>query len=303
MAMMRGWLILTLALGLAACGQKSESAAEPRPAMSMLDVDVAPRGVPRESQGAPTPALAKSSTPSVALPQIAYTYDYTLELPAKAVVPLFERHRRACEAAGPARCQIIGAETETIGRTDTSATLTLRAESGWLAAFRGRLASDASGADGRVAGSKTESEDLGREISDTGARMRALTTLQGRLEALLANRNGKLADLLATERELARVGGELDATRSALADMRGRVTLPKATINYRPDSLAVAGAEANDGSLGGRLYSVAANSLFLLLNLLAAAVPWLVVLALPVWLLLRLRRKRRQHLDAPDVQP
>lgn len=237
------------------------------------------------------------------MPQIAYTYDYTLELPAKAVVPLFERHRQACEAAGPARCQIIGAETETVGRTDTSATLTLRAESGWLTAFRGRLASDASGADGRVAGSKTESEDLGREISDTGARLRALTTLQGRLEALLANRNGKLADLLEIERELARVGGELDATRSALADMRGRVTLPKATITYRPDSLAVAGAEANDGSLGGSLYSVAAMSLFALLNVLAAALPWLIILALPVWLLLRWQRRRRQRLDATGVRP
>ena len=258
------------------------------------------RETPASTEAAPAtrqklalpPAEAVKTQASVALPQIAYSYDFTLELPAASVVPLFERHRKACEAAGPARCQIVGAETETVAGTDTSATLALRAESGWLAAFRSRLTSDAQGADGRIAASRTASEDLGRQISDSGARLRALTTLQARLEALLANRTGKLGDLLEIERELARVGGEIDATRSALADMGGRVTLPRATINYRPDSLAVAGAGAGSG-LGGQLYAVTTTSLFALLNLIAALLPWLVILVPLGWLVRRVLRRRR----------
>ena len=286
-----GWLTIAVLLAATGCGQKqSDNAATQSEASAsgggpVLAVS-APSAAPAQAPAATTVAV------NVALPQIAYTYDYTLELPAKAVVPLFERHRAACEAAGPARCQIIGAQTESVGGTDTSATLTLRAETGWLTAFRARLGNDATGADGRIAGSRTASEDLGREISDTGARVRALTTLQGRLETLLASRTGKLSDLLEIERELARVGGELDATRSALADMRGRVTLPKATIVYQPVSLVVAGAGRTAG-LGGQLYAVITASLFTLLNVVAAVLPWLLVIVPLGWLIRWLVRRRK----------
>lgn len=220
------------------------------------------------------------------------------------MTPLFERHRRACEAAGPARCQVLGAETEAVGRTDTRATLSLLAEAAWLVGFRGRLEADANTAEGRIAGSKTSSEDLGRQVSDTAARVRALTTLQGRLVQLLARRDGKLADLLEIERELARVGGELDATRSALADMSGRVTLPRATIVYQPDSLAVADADARGFALAGKLYEVGTTSLFMLLNLLAAALPWLLVIGPLVWLIRRWRTQRQKvRLDESPPPP
>lgn len=297
--MRTAWLASLIVLSLAGCGERGDS--EPRADSATVVSEVASPAPSGEAPAARSRA-ADAEPASVALPQIAYAYDFTLELPAAAVVPLFERHRRACEAAGPARCQIVGAETETVGGTDTSATLSLRAETGWLAAFRGRLAGDAGAAKGRVAGSNTTSEDLGRTISDNAARLRALTTLQGRLEGLLATRTGKLADLLEIERELARVGGEIDATRSALADMRGRVSLPRATIVYRPDSLAVAGANAG-GGLPGSLFAVASQSLFLLLNLLAAVLPWAVVIAVPLWLLLRFRRQRARRVDETSPLP
>lgn len=280
--------LLTLA---ASCGQRSSEAPS---APKLATVGPASAGRAEAPPPAAPAAVAQSvaSLANVALPQIAYAYDFTLELPAKAVISLFERHRRACEAAGPARCQIVAAETERVGGTDTSATLSLRAEAGWLAGFRAQLATDAAGASGAVTRSKTTSEDLGRDISDTAARVRALTTLQGRLEALLATRQGKLSDLLETERELARVGGDLDATRSALADMRGRVTLPKATVVYQPDSLVVASA-GRGGGFGGQLYDIATGSLMALISLLAAALPWLVVGGPLVWLLRRWWRRRR----------
>ena len=282
-------MILLLALVLAGCGQKRSDEVAQAPGTAKMEAaplaDVAP-------QSAAAPASAAPAAPSVALPQIAYTYDYTLELPAKAVVPLFERHRAACEAAGPARCQIIGAETETVARTDTRATLTLRAETRWLAAFRAGLAGSAEAADGRLAA--TASEDLGRQLSDSGARLRALTTLRDRLQQLLATRTGKLGELLEIERELARVEGEIDATRSALADMSGRVSLPKATIVYRPDSLTVASADGGQAGLAGSLYNVGSTSLFVLLNFLAAVLPWLVILVPLVWVVRTLLRRRHR---------
>lgn len=281
----RGLTIIVL-LAAGNCGQKQATG----PATRTNEAPVPAAGIKQEA-----PSIGRSVlSANIAGPQLAYTYDVSLQLPAKAVVPLFERHRKDCELAGVDRCQIIGAETESVAGTDTSATLTLRAETRWLAAFRSRLAGDAAGADGRVVGSKTASEDLGRDISDTAAKLRALTTLQGRLEALLANRAGKLSDLLEIERELARVGGEIDATRSALADMSGRVTLPKMTILYQPNSLAVAGA-GRGSRLGGDLYNVSATSLFVLLNLVAAVIPWLIVLVPLGWLARFLVTRHRRH--------
>ncbi len=282
------WIVV-VAIAVAGCSDRS---AEPTETAAKEMNAAAGQDAPAPAAEAAPVAESASRTPaSVALPQIAYRYDFTLELPTKAVMPLFERHRQACEAAGAARCQIVGAETTNVDGTDTQATLTLRAQPDWLAGFRSRLGGDARGADGEIARSQTESEDLGRQLSDTGARLRALTTLQGRLEALLANRSGKLADLLEIERELARVGGEIDETRSALADMRGRVALPKATIRYRPDSLIVADADATSG-LGGLLYEIARTSLVALLSLIVAVLPWLAVLVPLGWLLRRLTRSR-----------
>lgn len=185
-------------LALTGCGDRNAATDTGRTEMAG-----APAPVGTAHDGARRSKAVPDTPVSVALPQIAYVYDYTLELPVESVTPLFERHRRACEAAGPARCQVLGAETEAVGRTDTRATLSLRAEAAWLVGFRGRLEADANTAEGRIAGSKTSSEDLGRQVSDTAARVRALITLQGRLEQLLARRNGKLADLLEIERELA----------------------------------------------------------------------------------------------------
>src|SRR5690606_6160944 len=126
----------------------------------------------------------------------------------------------ACVSAGPAVCQVIGSESTRHGRDSLSARLEIRAVPAFLTPFRARLEGDTTTAGGRVAMVATDSEDLSRSLSDTEARIRALSTLRDRLLQLLATRNAPLEQLLQTERELARVQGELDATRSALEMMR-----------------------------------------------------------------------------------
>lgn len=86
--------------------------------------------------------------------------------------------------------------------------------------------------------------------------------------------------------------------------MRGRVTLPRATIVYQPHSLAVADADARGFALAGKLYEVATTSLFMLLNLLAAALPWLLVIGPLVWLIRRWRTQRQKvRLDESPPPP
>jgi len=51
------------------------------------------------------------------------------------------------------------------------------------------------------------------------------------------------------------------------------------------------------------LFAVAAQSLFMLLNLLAAVLPWALLIAVPAWLLLRRRRHRAVRVDETPPLP
>ena len=266
-----------------------------------VDMELA---APREaaadaSAAAPAAAPSPDAAPPPAAVQaasIAYIYRYGLELPVDRAPELMSRHEQACVSAGPAVCQVIGSQSSRYGRDELTARLEIRATPAFLTAFRARLAGDAEGAGGRVAMAATDSEDLTRALVDTEARMQALSTLRDRLQQLLATRSAPLEQLLATERELARVQGELDAARSTLEVMRTRVATSRLIIDYRaagqlaPDSAFRPVSDALDSALTVFMSVVAALILFL-----AGALPFLIVGAPLVWLLLRWRARRREQ--------
>ena len=127
--------------------------------------------------------------------------------------------------------------------------------------------------------SSVSSEDLTRSIVDSSARLNALKTLRGRLQALLASRPGKLSDLLDVERELARVQGEIDSQESELAVMRQRVAMSTLEIDYQSETLAVASGvfeplvSAFKGVAGNVIAGLAA-----MVTILSTLLPWLLVL-------------------------
>jgi chromosome segregation ATPase len=170
--------------------------------------------------------------------------------------------------------------------------LELRAAPVWLDRFRAGLEGDAEKAGGRIAQAATDSEDLTRSMTDTSARLRALTTLRDRLQTLLATRSAPLDQLLATERELARVQGELDAARSALNLMSTRVAMSDVTLRYQsegqfaPDSAFTPVARAAQGSLGAFMGTLGA-----IIYAFAALLPVLLLLGPLAWLGWRHRRR------------
>lgn len=227
-------------------------------------------------------------------PQIAYSYDYALETPGQTAAPLMTRHESACRAAGPAQCQVISSNTMRIGSDGMAATLRMRAGSVWLDRFRATLADDAKNANGRIASASTESEDLTRSLSDTGARLRALTTLRDRLQGLLGTRSAPLEQILATERELARVQGELDATQSALTAMQTRVAMSAISIRYETTPVfASEGVMAPMTNALRSSLSVFMASVGALIYVFAALLPLAIILAPVVWWAMKRRRQRR----------
>lgn len=297
--MRRTILLASAALALAGCearfadsGESADAAAEA--AVEMISPDMA---APADMGGASPPDLP---VPDAQTPQLAYTYAYTIETPTSEIAALAARHEAACVQAGPQSCQVIGSSTQTYGEDQRMATLEIRAAPGWLAAFRNGLAEDAEAADGRIADSSTSSEDLTRALIDTEAHLRAKTALRDRLQTMLATRDGNLQTVLEVERELARVQAEIDSATSTLEVMRARVAMSRLSLTYQsrgvlaPDDATAPLSSALNNALGHFMMGLAA-----IVTVLAFVLPFTVVIAPTVWLVLWARKRRRaQRLEA-----
>ena len=292
---------LTAVAALAGCQQVDHSSA----ADEAVDVAlIQPAAMAPAMEAAGEPASGPAAPITVQAPQIAYSYRYGLEVPADKGPALMQRHEQACVSAGPAVCQVIGSESTRQGRDNLSARLEIRAAPAFLTPFRAKLEGEATAVGGRVAMAATDSEDLSRSLSDTEARMRALSTLRDRLQQLLATRNAPLDQLLQTERELARVQGELDATRSALEMMRTRVATSRLTLTYEaagqlaPDSAFRPVTNALDNAL-----TVFMQALGALIMVFAAVLPIALIATPLIWILLRQRKAARIRRAAEQVPP
>ncbi|QTC86815.1 DUF4349 domain-containing protein [Brevundimonas pondensis] len=288
------WAAATCAL-LAGCQDASRQQADESVDMALME--------PAPPASAAATASSSAVAPIVA-PSIAYAYRFGLELPADAVPTVMGRHEQACIAAGPSACQVIGSNSNRVGRDSVQASLEMRATSAYVARFRAALDGEARDSGGRVAQQAVESEDLTRQLVDTEARMRAMETLRDRLQQLLTTRSGTLEQLLQVERELARVQGELDATRSALAVMRTRVQTSKLDVTY-----STAGQLAPDSALRpvtdalGQAAYLFMSTLGALIMLLAGALPLLLVIAPLTWLGWRWRQKRAARKKKAEGEP
>jgi hypothetical protein len=249
---------------------------------------------PAVAKAAPPPANAPGQPANIAptAPMIAYVYSDVIWAPADRVKPLMQLHQKACVDAGPVVCQVVSVQ-QSQGE-DASATLEVRATPAWIAKLHGRLDGDLRTVGARMTHSEVSSEDLTRAIVDGEAQLRAQTTLRDRLQKLLAERPGKLAELLEVERELARVQAEVDAAQSNLAVMKTRVATSSLTLTYQSQQ-PTARAAGSWGALVEALrdiQSTLASSLGVLVRVAAFALPWLLVIGLPLWLL----RKRLPRL-------
>ncbi len=310
--------VLVLGLTIAALGgcakeeEKSESFSSPLispPAGEVLSELAMEAPAAAAAPAADATAAEGGSEPrNVPIPagvaMLAYSYSYGLEAPPKQVRSLIATHEKACQDAGPAVCQVIASTTEENGEDRISGVLSMRAEPKWLARFRAGLGDQAKQAGGRLAKSSVLSEDLSRQIVDTEARLRAMTTLRDRLQALLASRPGKLQELLEVERELARVQGDIDSATSQLTMMRARVATSAIELEYTSSGvLAPEGVFAPIGSAFGDFLALIIGVFAFLIRAVAVLLP-LILVGWGLWWLVRkpvAAIVRRRAKPAPPV--
>jgi hypothetical protein len=204
-------------------------------------------------------------------------------------------HAAACRSAGLRVCQLVASRRDGDPQDTLQGALSLRAEPQWLQRLMQSVQRETLGAAGRVTSLSTTTEDLTREIVDTEATLRAKRALRDRLQQLLATRPGSLSDLLAVERELSRVQGEIDSTESNLTAMRTRVAMSALTIEYGSSANGLAGGAFTPLRLAIGEFAVAVvDSTATLVTVVGALLPWVVVLTIAVWLLIRRRRRAKR---------
>lgn len=282
---MRFLLIGLATLTLASCSQPADRAGGASGGKRMYDMELADVAATDAAASAGPAADGAASAPAspgpvipAGPPMLAYEYDYGIETPAKQVKALMARHETACAAAGQSRCQVVASNLREIDEDRLGGTLELRASPVWLKTFRDGVGGEAKAAGGRIISSQVTSEDLSRQIVDTEARLRAMTTLRDRLQALLASRPGKLSDLVEIERELARVQGDIDSSQSQLAVMRGRVTMSSLTIRYSSTgTIAPRGVWSPLVGAFTDFIGIVAFTLAAMVRLIAWLLPWVLI--------------------------
>jgi hypothetical protein len=258
----------------------------------------------RDAAGNAAPSPTSPSQPPGPAPilYLAYTYAVGLELPGERLPAVMDAHVRACEAAGPRLCQLIGSNRSGDPESYLEGYVSLRAEPQWLSRFMAGLESQADEAGGRIQSQSRNSEDLTRQIVDTEARLDALSTLRGRLQQLLRSRPGRLSDLLEVERELARVQAEIDSIQSNLTVMRTRVSMSELTLSYRsaPRSVGSDTFEPLRLAFAGFL-RVVVSGFAVILYIIAGLIPLLAVGVPIVWGVMAWLRRRRARRAAEEA--
>lgn len=275
-----------MAQGRAEGGEAAPQAA-PAPMAPPMDADENARS---QGTSASTPGQAGGPMPVLYL---AYSYAMGLEVPSDRLAGVMDRHIEACQTVGPRLCQIVGSSRSGDPESFMNGSVYLRGEPAWLNTFMAGINAEAEQAGGRVVSRSVGTEDLTRQLVDTEARQRALTSLRDRLQALLRDRPGRLSDLLEVERELARVQGELDAITSSLAVMRTRVAMSDLNISYQSEPRSVGSdtfrplRDAFAGFLG-----IVVGGFAAIITIIAGLIPIAIVVVPLAWLILRWRRRR-----------
>ena len=252
------------ALALAACSERSDNDAASESVMDYAAEEMAAdTSVEAMTDAAGSGALPDLASLEVALPKLAYVYDFAFRLPGEDIGKLQRRHADLCEQQGPTSCQIVGMSKSGEEADHVTGELQLAVATRQARAFGALLEKEAADSGAEQVSAEISAEELSKQIVDTEAHLRARIQLRDRLMEVLRTLKGDVRELVEAERSVAQVNQEIDRARSWLKEMRGRVAFSRMTVRYdtaQPAANAFLGPiESVAGSMGAILgYVIAA---------------------------------------------
>jgi hypothetical protein len=159
---------------------------------------------------------------------------------------------------------------------------------------------------GKVRQESQSSEDIGDAHRDLVVRISNAKREETRLLDILSRRTNRLSDVLEVEREASRVRGEIERMEAQELSMRNRVSY--STVSVAIDEAYRAELTVAEQPLGRRLRNALVDGWRSATETLVAAIlsmlvsgptlfVWLLILALPAWVVWRLVRRARTGSD------
>jgi hypothetical protein len=293
-------LALAAALSLAGCGRdRDNGSSEPSPPPAMAP---APAGGMAMKAQRMQPAAESSASSDMRQDVqqeaplqrfLAVRQELVVEVPPEQLAAAWEKMRDLC---GTLQCELLSASLlRETPRQPGSAMLEVRVAPAEVDKLLGGLAGVAS-----VVSHTTTSEDKTAEVIDVEARIKNRTEFRDSLRAMLGDTVTKrtMADLLAIQRTLSDTQAELDAIATQRKVLAQQTSKQHIQIQFTPKRVLVAGGGDGYSPMKQALRNagaVLAESVGALITFVAAVLPWLVIVVLPVAWLARVLWRRRSR--------
>ncbi|QOF77972.1 DUF4349 domain-containing protein [Variovorax sp. 38R] len=295
-------LALAAALSLAGCDRQrsAESAAPasaPMPAPPMgygggMAMKEQRARAPQAEIAASQSDEARQGSGETALQRfLAVRQDLNVEVPAEQLADAWGKVRDLC---GTLKCELLSSSLlRETPQQPGNALLEMRVEPADVDKLLGGLAGVAN-----VVSHTTTSEDKTSEVIDVEARIKNRTEFRDSLRVMLRDTVTKrtMADLLAIQRTLSDTQAELDAIATQRKVLAQQTSKQHIQIQFTPKRALVQGGDSYSPMAHAlrNAGDVLAESVGALITFVAAALPWLLLVVLPVgWLVRVLWRRRR----------
>lgn len=269
--------LIAAALALGACSAKDEPQAVSAPAR-----DAAPEMSAKMMAPAPAPApmaAAAGGGEAVSPRHIAVSHALEVVVPAAQIT---EAWKAVADTCARLDCEVVSSSVRKELRDQPGgAELEMRVNPKDAPQLLGQIDGV-----GRVASHNTSSEDKTAQVVDVEAHIKNRTEFRDSLRALLQQpgANRKLSDVLDIQQTLSQTQAELDSHATQLKLLMQQTTRQHVQVAFRPEVTLTEGRAANPIWTALRdAGRVMADSVASLITLVAAFVPWLVVLVPLVW--------------------
>ena len=284
-------LVLAAALSLGGCNRsdhETSAAAEPAVAyggsMRMKSA--------RLEAAAPPAATASDQAQDAPLQRyLAVRQELNVEVPPEQLADAWGKVRELC---GTLQCELLSSSLlRETPQQPGNAMLEMRVAPADVDRLLGGLAGVA-----RVVSQNTTSEDKTAEVIDVEARIRNRIEFRDSLRLMLRDTVTKrtMADLLAIQRTLSDTQAELDAIATQRKVLEQQTSKQHIQVQFTPARTLVQGGRSYNPMMRAlrEAGSVLAESVGALITFLAAVLPWLLLVGLPLaWLVRLLWRRRR----------
>ena len=290
-------LVLAAALSLGGCDRHDAKGAAPPPAEPIS----APGGSMRmkqvaeaREQQAPATAGAPASDVAQGTPlqrYLAVRQDLNVEVAPEQLADAWGKVRDLC---GTLQCELLSSSLlRETPQQPGNAMLEMRVAPADVDKLLSGLAGVA-----KVVSQNTTSEDKTAEVIDVEARIKNRVEFRDSLRLMLRDTVTKrtMADLLAIQRTLSDTQAELDAIATQRKVLAQQTSKQHIQIQFTPSRTLVQGGRSYNPMMRAlrEAGSVLAESVGVLITFLAAVLPWLLLVGLPLAWLVRLVWRRRR---------